>query len=209
MRRVKILTALPRWAIYLLGLLPAVYYMERAVSNELGADPLAVLENALGEWALIFLVAGLCITPVMRLMRINLIKYRRPIGLLAFTYVVLHFTTYLVLDRQLNFWEIWTDIVKRPYITIGTAAFLLLLPLAVTSNDRSVRKLGTHTWRKLHKLVYVAAFCGALHYILLVKSWPLEPIVYLLLVVGLLGLRLLWLFRQKLVKVAPQNEIGY
>lgn len=207
MRQVRILTALPRWAIYLLGFLPAVYYMERAVSNKLGADPLAVLENALGEWALIFLVAGLCITPVMRLMRINLIKYRRPIGLLAFTYVVLHFTTYLVLDRQLNFWEIWTDIVKRPYITIGTAAFLLLLPLAVTSNDRSVRKLGTHTWRKLHKLVYVAAFCGALHYMLLVKSWPLEPIVYLLLVVGLLGLRLLWLFRQKLVKAAPQNEI--
>lgn len=207
MRYAKILTALPRWAIYLLGLLPAVYYIERAVSNKLGADPLAVLENALGEWALIFLIAGLCITPVMRMTRINLIKYRRPIGLLAFTFIVLHFTTYLVLDRQLNFWEIWTDIVKRPYITIGTAAFLLLIPLAVTSNDRSVRKLGTQTWRKLHKLVYVAALGGALHYILLVKSWPLEPIIYLFLVVGLLGLRLLWRFRRRLAESRLQHEI--
>ena len=173
-------------------MIPAVYYFERAFSNNLGPDPLDALENALGEWALIMLIAGLTVTPLMRFVRINLVKYRRPIGLAAFSFVLLHFAVYLVLDRQLNFWEIWTDILKRPYITIGTAAFLMLLPLALTSNNRSLRKLGATGWKKLHWLTYPAAFLGALHYLLLVKAWPFEPIAYLVIISSLIALRLLW-----------------
>lgn len=197
MRQLKVFTVLPRWPIYLLGLLPAAFYFERALSNKLGADPLAVLENALGEWALIFLVVGLTITPIVRLAKVNFVKFRRPIGLVAFTYVALHLTVYLVLDRQLDFWEIWTDVVKRPYITIGATAFLLLIPLALTSTNRSIQKLGVSSWRKLHMLVYPAALFGALHYLLLVKTWMLEPIVYLFLVINLLSMRLIWLHRRR------------
>ena len=196
MRQSKRLTILPKWVVYLIAIVPAGYYFERAVSNNLGADPLAVLENALGEWALILLIIGLTITPVMKTIRINLIKYRRPIGLAAFTFVVLHLTVYLILDRQLNWSEIWIDIVKRPYITIGLSAFLLMIPLAVTSNNISIRKLSSETWRKLHRLVYVIAFLGALHYLLLVKAWPLEPIIYLSMVIFLLSIRIFWLRRR-------------
>jgi sulfoxide reductase heme-binding subunit YedZ len=149
-----------------------------------------VLENQLGEWALRFLILGLAITPLMRLARINLVKYRRAIGLCAFTYVTLHFMVYLTLDQQFNWWAIWQDIIKRPYITIGVTAFLMLVPLAITSNRLSIRKLGTEGWRRLHRLVYPAAILGAIHYLLIVKAWPLEPIVYLGLVLMLLGLRL-------------------
>lgn len=188
----RLWTALPSWVIYPLGLLPAVYYFYAAINNQLGADPLATLENALGEWALTFLIAGLCITPMLRLVRINLIKYRRAIGLVAFAYVFLHLTVYIWLDRQFDFWAIWTDILKRPYITIGTAAFLMLVPLAITSNNRSVKRLGAAAWRKLHWLVYPAALFGTVHYVLLEKTWQAEPLFYLLLVIILLA----WRFRR-------------
>ena len=196
MIRSRYLTYLPQWVIYILGLVPAVYYFSMAILNRLGADPLAVLEHSLGEWALIYLIFGLSITPLMRYFQFNLIKYRRPVGLAAFTLVALHLMVYVFLDRQLDFGDIWTDILKRPYITIGTAAFLMIVPLAVTSTNKWIRKMGPVKWRKLHMLVYPAAFCGALHYMLLVKAWPLEPIMYLTTVSGLLGLRIFW-FRRK------------
>ncbi len=189
MARSKIWTALPSWIIYPLGLIPALYYFAAAFTNKLGADPLAVLENALGEWALIFLVAGLMVTPLMWLTRINLVKYRRAVGLVAFAYVVLHLTVYLVLDKQFFWGEIWSDLIKRPYITIGALAFLLLLPLAITSNNRSIRKLGSQSWRKLHRLVYPAALLGAIHYALLEKTWQTEPLMYVAAVLALIGLR--------------------
>lgn len=188
----KLWTALPSWLIYPLGLIPAAYYFYAAITNQLGADPLATLENALGEWALTFLIAGLCVTPLLRLFRINFVKYRRATGLVAFAYVFLHLSVYVVLDRQFDFWEIWIDIWKRPYITIGTAAFLLLVPLAITSNNKSVKKMGSAAWRKLHLLVYPAALFGAVHYVLLEKTWQAEPLFYLLLVVILLTWRFWW-----------------
>jgi sulfoxide reductase heme-binding subunit YedZ len=137
------------------------------------------------------LILGLAITPLMRLVRINLVKYRRAIGLCAFTYVSLHLLVYVWLDQQWNWQAIWQDILKRPYITIGMTAFLLLVPLAITSNRLSIRKLGAEGWRRLHRLVYVAAILGAVHYLLIVKAWPLEPFVYLGLIMALLALRLL------------------
>ncbi len=182
-------TALPRWVLYPVGLIPAVDLFWRAVTNTLGPDPLKALENGLGEWALRFLLLGLAITPLMRFGRINLVKYRRAIGLTAFFYVVFHLTVYLVLDQQLDWWAIGNDIVKRPYITVGMAAFLMLVPLAVTSNSLSIRKLGAAAWRKLHRLVYPAVLFGAVHYILLVKSWPPEPLVYLAIAIALLAVR--------------------
>ncbi len=197
MAQSKLLTAPPKWVIYCVAISPAAYYLERAITNNLGPDPLATLENALGEWALILLIIGLMITPIMRFARINLIKYRRPIGLAAFTFVLLHLTVYVVLDRQLNLWEIWIDILKRPYITIGVAAFLMLLPMAITSNNRSIRKLGAESWRKLHKLVYPAVILGAAHYVLLEKTWQLEPILYLTAMIGLVAIRQVWARRKR------------
>ncbi len=113
-------------------------------------------------------------------------------GLLAFSYAVLHVTVYVVLDQQFDWPAIVGDILKRPYITIGMVALLILVPLAVTSNDAMVRRLGAAAWRRLHWWVYVAALAGAVHYLLLVKSWPFDPIMYTALVIGLLGFRLLW-----------------
>ncbi|MAZ18044.1 protein-methionine-sulfoxide reductase heme-binding subunit MsrQ [Oricola sp.] len=189
MAQSKLWTATPEWAVYAVGLVPAVDLFVRAFSNALGADPLRVLENGLGEWALRFLIAGLAVTPLLRFARINLVKYRRALGLIAFIYVVLHLLTYLALDKQFFWGEIGKDIIKRPYITIGMVAFLMLVPLAVTSNRYSIRKLGSAGWRKLHRLVYPAVLAGAIHYLLLVKAWPPEPIIYLLIVLVLLGVR--------------------
>lgn len=189
MAQSKLWTATPEWAVYAIGLVPAVDLFVRAFSNALGPDPLRVLENGLGEWALRFLILGLVVTPLLRFARINLVKYRRALGLIAFIYVVLHLATYLALDKQFFWGEIGKDIIKRPYITIGMAAFLMLVPLAATSNRYSIRKLGSAGWRNLHRLVYPAVLAGAIHYLLLVKAWPPEPIIYLLIVLALLGIR--------------------
>ena len=117
----------------------------------------------------------------------NLLRFRRAIGLLAFTYVALHLAVWLVLDVQIPA-QIWADIVKRPYVTIGFVAFLLMIPLAVTSNNLSVRKLGP-SWRRLHQLTYAVAVLGAVHFIWLSKGFQIEPLVYLGVILGLLALR--------------------
>jgi sulfoxide reductase heme-binding subunit YedZ len=189
-----------RRALYILGLLPAVYTFYLGVSDQLGADPLRTLEQTLGLWALRFLIAALAVTPLRRLGGPNLIRYRRALGLLAFYYAALHLTTYLVLDQGLDLPAIWADIVKRPYITIGMLAFLLLVPLAVTSNGPMIRRLGAAAWQRLHRLVYVAAIAGALHFILLVKAWPLEPLVYAALVAVLLLFRVGVFVRKRLAR---------
>ncbi|MGC3937699.1 protein-methionine-sulfoxide reductase heme-binding subunit MsrQ [Roseobacter sp. EG26] len=179
---------IPVWAVYVLYLLPVPYLLYLAQTGGLGREPIKALEHELGEIALQLLIIGLTITPLRRWLGLNLLKFRRAFGLLAFSYVALHLLVWLVLDVGIIS-QIWTDIVKRPYITIGMAAFLLLLPLAVTSNNLSVRKLGTR-WRKLHRLSYVAVFLGGLHYLMLTKTWSVEPMVYMAVIVGLLMLRL-------------------
>jgi methionine sulfoxide reductase heme-binding subunit len=184
------LQRIPKWLVYVVGLVPAVLFFSLGIMDRLGADPLKALERELGEWALRFIIAGLAITPLRQVAGINLLRYRRAIGLLAFYYAALHLITYVVLDQGLDWAAIWTDILKRPYITIGMASFVLLVPLAVTSNNASIRRLGGQAWARLHKLVYVAAVGAALHYILLVKSWPLEPLVYAAIVLTLLAYRL-------------------
>jgi sulfoxide reductase heme-binding subunit YedZ len=169
--------------------MPAAWTFYLAVSDQLGADPLKVLERSLGLWALRFLVAGLAITPLRRLGGPNAIRWRRTIGLLAFFYAALHVTVYVGLDQQLDLGLIWKDIVKRPYITVGLASFLILIPLAVTSNATMIRRLGGAVWQRLHRWVYLAAAAAALHFIMLVKAWPAEPFVYAAIVAALLLFR--------------------
>jgi sulfoxide reductase heme-binding subunit YedZ len=177
------------WGLYALGLTPAAWTFYLAVSDQLGADPLKVLERSLGLWSLRFLVICLAITPLRRLGGPNLVRYRRTVGLLAFFYALFHVTVYVWLDQGLDLGLIWKDIVKRPYITVGLMSFLILIPLAVTSNAAMIRRLGAKAWQRLHRWVYLAAAGGALHFIMLVKAWPAEPFVYAAIIAGLLLFR--------------------
>jgi sulfoxide reductase heme-binding subunit YedZ len=185
-----------RRLIYIVGMVPAVWTFYAGVMDQLGADPMRTLERTLGLWALRFLIVALAITPLRRLGGPSLIRYRRAIGLLGFYYAALHLTAYLVLDQGLDLAAIWADIVKRPYITIGMLAFTILVPLAVTSNNGMIRRLGSRAWQRLHRLVYVATAAAAIHFLLLVKTWPGEPIIYAGLITLMLLMRL-WLSVQK------------
>lgn len=191
------LPALPRkyhaasiWLLYAVGLLPAVWGFWLGATGGLPGNPVKEFEHLLGLWALRFLVATLAITPLRDLFGINWIRYRRALGLLAFWYVLMHFLTYMVLDQYLNFAAIIDDIVRRPFITMGMAAFVMLIPLALTSNNWSIRRLGPR-WVKLHRLVYVIAAAGVLHFAMSVKVVGLEPWTYITLVALLLLYRLL------------------
>ena len=135
------------------------------------------------------LLAGLAVTPLWRLTGVNLVKFRRPLGLLAFFYLCLHFLVWLLLDVQILS-QAWADIVKRPFITIGMAGFLLLVPLAVTSTRKAIRRMGPKAWGRLHRLVYVAVGLGVLHFVMGRKGLQYEPLVYAGILVVLLGLRL-------------------
>lgn len=179
-----------RRAIYIVGLIPAVWYFYLGVTDSLGADPQKTLERLLGLWALRFLIVGLAITPLRRVGGPNLIRWRRAIGLLAFYYACLHLSVYMLLDQGLAWSAIWADIVKRPFITVGMVAFTLLVPLAATSNNRMIRRLGGAAWNRLHRLVYAAAALAVLHFVMLVKSWSLELAVYVTLIAALLLFRL-------------------
>lgn len=193
------LRRIPAWTIYTVGAAYAVWEFWRAL-NQIGpylVEPINVLERAYGEVALILMVVGLTVTPLRKWTGVNLIKFRRAIGVTAFFYVLAHFLVFAILDVQ-SVSRVWTEIVKRPYVTVGMASFLMLIPLAVTSNNLSVRKLGAATWRKMHKLTYPAAILGAIHYLWLVKGFQLEPIIYLLVILGLIAVRYISLerFRQ-------------
>ena len=177
--------------LYLVGMIPAGWTFYLGLTDQLGADPMKALERGLGLWALRFLVLGLTITPLRRTTGISLLRYRRAVGLLAFIYAALHLATYIVLDQGLNLAAVWADIVKRPFITVGMAAFIILLPLAATSNNAVIRRLGPGVWARIHRWVYVAAAAAAIHFVMVVKSWPIEPLVYAGLVLLLLGYRLL------------------
>ncbi len=184
-----VIRKVPSWPIYPLAALLPAWLLFAGLTGSLGVDPVKAMEHQMGEWGLQALIASLAITPIRRFLGVNLIKYRRALGLVSFFYIVAHLLVWLVLDVQIMS-QIIADILKRPYITIGMAAFALPIPLAVTSNNISIRKLGAN-WRKLHKLVYPAALLGVLHYIMLVKGWPIEPFVYLAVLVALLSLRLI------------------
>ncbi|MEP4195017.1 MAG: protein-methionine-sulfoxide reductase heme-binding subunit MsrQ [Aliishimia sp.] len=181
----------PVWAIWLICLLPVPVLLYQGVTGGLGREPISALEHELGELALKLLIIGLCITPMRRFLKINLLRFRRAIGLLSFTYVVLHLLVWAVLDVQIVS-QIWTDILKRPYITVGMGSLLLLLPLAVTSNQRLIRRMGASAWQKLHMLVYPAVFLGGIHFVMVQKVWELESLIYVTVIAALISLRFRW-----------------
>lgn len=182
------LRRLPVWPVHAGSLAYAAWRFWQGAAGGLGPNPVEALEHAYGEAALYALIAGLAVTPLRRLARINLIRFRRALGLACFFFLLAHLLTWAVLDVQ-ALARIQADIVKRPYITVGMGAFVLLLPLALSSNNLSVRRLGP-AWHRLHRLVYPAAVLGGVHYLMLVKGWQARPMVMLALILGLLALRL-------------------
>jgi sulfoxide reductase heme-binding subunit YedZ len=177
------------WALYAIGVMPGLYAFYLGIFGGLGADPVRAFEHLLGLWAFRFLCLGLAVTPLRDLFGINLIAYRRALGLLAFYYVLAHFTVYLTLDRGLILSSIAGDILKRPYIMLGMAGLLMLIPLALTSNQWSIRRLGPR-WNRLHKLTYPILLVAILHYALSLKVIDPEAAFYIAVTVILLGYRL-------------------
>jgi sulfoxide reductase heme-binding subunit YedZ len=184
------LRRVPAWPLYVLGALWAAFLFWQALTGRLGVEPINALEREYGDTALKLLVAGLAVTPLLKYTRVSLLKFRRAIGLLTFFFVLAHFLVWALLDVQ-SFGRVWADILKRPYVTVGMIAFLGLVPLALTSNNLSIRRLG-RSWRRLHQLVYGIAILGAVHYIWLAKGFQIEPLVYLGLILGLLAARIRW-----------------
>ena len=184
------LRRLPAWVVYALGTLPAGLLIYGAFFGGLGPDPVKGLERSLGEWGLRFLIASLAVTPLMRV-GLRLLKFRRALGLLGFFYILAHFAVWIGLDMGLYWAQIARDLVKRPYIIVGFAGFLMLLPLAITSNDGSIRRLGGQVWRRLHRLAYPAILAGAVHFVMIGKVWTTESLIYLGLVGVLLAVRLI------------------
>lgn len=195
-------TRIAQTAVVLAALVPLAVLVRDAFGDRLGANPVEAIEHRTGDWTIWLLLASLAVTPLRRLTGWNwLIRYRRTLGLLAFSYVCLHFLTYLVIDQGfpiqgLTLTYVWEDIVKRPYVTVGFTAFLLLIPIAWTSTKGWIRRLGRR-WTTLHQLVYVAAALGVLHYMWLIKGDRPTAVYHALVLVGLLGARV-WKLRATL-----------
>lgn len=186
----KTVDGLVLWAVSLACLAPLVWLAWRGWRGDLGANPIEAIIRNLGVWGLRLLIVGLTITPLSRLLRRpRLIRVRRPIGLIAFGYIVLHLSTYIGVDQFFDWAAIWKDIVKRPFITIGMAAFLLLIPMTATSFNAAIRWLGPRRWRGLHRLIYLIVPMGVVHYYLLVKADHRPPLIYGGIVLLLLGWR--------------------
>ncbi len=185
-----VLTHLKR-GVFLLCLLPAAWLVAGALQGWLGANPIEAVIRSLGDWALRLLLLTLLATPLRRFSGWTWpLRLRRMLGLYAFFYAVLHLLAYAVLDQFFAWDAIWEDIVERPFITVGMLALLLLLPLALTSGQYAMRRLGRH-WKRLHRLIYPAAVLAVLHYALMVKADLREPLIYGAILAVLLGLRLL------------------
>jgi len=181
---------LPPWVLYVLAPIPAVWWFYQGLSGALGPEPINALERLYGEFALQLLILGLAITPLRTHLKLDLVKFRRAIGVISFFYVFAHLLVWLVLEVGILS-QIWADILRRPYITIGMAGFLALLPLALTSNNWSIRRLGPVKWRRLHKITYAAVLAGGIHGFMVAKGIQLEPILYLAAILILLAARVI------------------
>lgn len=196
---------LVRVLVFLLALSPALATAVFAVTDALGhtsalgANPIDAITDTTGIWALRFVLMTLAITPIRRLTGWNgVIRFRRMIGLFAFFYATLHFLTWLVLDQFFGWEFILADIAKRPYITVGFTAFVLMVPLAVTSTAGWIRRLGGRWWNRLHRLVYATGVFGVIHFLWLVKVVELEQMVYATILGLLLGVRVWWAIAKRL-----------
>jgi sulfoxide reductase heme-binding subunit YedZ len=177
--------------LFVLALVPLAFLIHRALNNDLGANPVETINRFTGDWVLRFLLVTLAVTPLRRLFGWNaLLRYRRMLGLFTFFYACLHFLSYAWLDQYFVLADIIKDIAKRPYITVGFACLLMLIPLAVTSTNAMIRRLGARRWQALHRLVYLVGVGGIVHFLWLVKSDLREPLIYGAILAVLLGFRL-------------------
>lgn len=191
-------------ALFVVCLLPLVRLLVLGFTDGLGANPIEFVTRSTGTWTLTFLLVTLSITPLRQLLNQPvLMRLRRMFGLFAFFYVSLHFTTYIWLDQFFELPEIAKDIVKRPFITVGFVAFVLLIPLAATSNNKVIKRMGAQRWRHLHRLVYVASILGVVHYWWLVKKDLTQPIIYASILTILLAYRVVAARRSRVLTAAP------
>ncbi len=190
----------PRWlkpAVFLLCLVPLARLAWKGFTVGLGANPIEVITRSTGLWILIFLLITLSITPLRKLSgQLWLIRFRRMAGLFAFLYACLHFLTYIWLDKFFDLQDMLKDVRKRPFITMGFTAFVLLIPLAITSTRRMIQRLGGKRWSALHRLIYVSAVAGVIHFLWLVKKDVSQPVRYAVVLGILLGYRVfVWVWR--------------
>jgi methionine sulfoxide reductase heme-binding subunit len=185
--------------LFVTALVPAAMLVAGLFTDDLGANPIEYITHQTGWFALAFLMASLAITPLRRLTKWHeAIRLRRMLGLFAFFYATLHLLTWFVFDHTFDFMSMAEDVLKRPYITVGMAAFLMMLPLALTSNAAMIRRLGRR-WQLLHRLAYGAALAGVVHFWWLVKADIREPQRWALVLSLLLGLRAWWIFKARML----------
>jgi len=175
--------------IFILSLVPIFYITYQILTNQLGPEPIKDITHHTGKWTLYFIVITLAMTPLKKMTKLNIwINYRRMFGLFIFFYASIHLMTYIGLDYRFDLASIGDDIIKKKYIFIGFSAWLLLIPLAITSNKRMMKIL-KNKWKKLHRLIYLISLCGAIHYLWLVKRDLTEPLIFLTVILILLALR--------------------
>ena len=179
--------------LFAVSLLPFGRLLVGAFTNGLGTNPLELITRSTGTWTLVFLCITLAVTPARKLCGWPwLARFRRMFGLFAFFYAACHFTTFIWFDHFFDFAAIWKDVLKRPFVTVGFVALLLLVPLAITSTNGMTRRLGAQRWQMLHRSVYLIAVLGVVHYWWLVKRDVTQPALYAVVVAILLGIRLHW-----------------
>lgn len=185
-----------KWLLILLGMLPLARLIVGFPLGWLGVNPIEFITRSTGTWTITGLAITLSITPLRKLLNWPwLIRLRRTAGLLTFCYACLHFTTYIWFDRFFDVQDIIEDIIKRPFITVGFAAFVLLIPLAATSKNSIIKKLGAKLWQRIHYLIYLIAILAVIHYWWLVKKDLTQPIIYACVFAALLGMRIFWKLR--------------
>ncbi len=204
----------PRWLrplVFVVCLIPAAWVVFAIASDFfsgtrlLGSNPIKEAEHFTGRWVLRFLMFTLAVTPIRQTLGWNwLQRYRRMLGLFAFAYATMHLSIYFFLDLELAWGDLWADIVKRPYITIGMAAFALLVPLAVTSTAKMVKRLGGKRWAALHRSIYVIVVLGTIHFWMAVKRDITLPLIFALIFAVLLGYRVVAWRRRKLTAAARE-----
>lgn len=184
-----------KWGVFIAASLPFLRLVIAAIYDGLGANPLEFITRNTGDWTLYFLCITLAITPARKLLQWHwLIRLRRMLGLFSFFYAACHFLTFLWFDHFFEIEEMWRDVIKRPFITVGFIAFVMLIPLALSSSNWAIRKMGGKTWQLLHRTVYVIVPLGVLHYVWMRagKNNFTQPMVFAAMVALLLGIRLYW-----------------
>lgn len=208
MTRAALITRVVKPALYLAAVLPFAWLVFALLAGLVTGDEVKFMQHVTGDMVLTCLMLTLTVTPLRRLTGWNeVIRVRRLIGLTAFWYACLHLSTYLVFDQSLSVDEILKDIVKHPWVLVGFTAFLCMVPLAITSTKGWVRRLGGERWQRLHRLVYVAAAAGVLHYLWLVKKDAQAPLVYGVVLLGLLGSRVWMALDRSRARKSPSARV--